>query len=123
MVVKISALPEGFADRTERFFSEYSSVSKLSHKSIVNLERFILAKECSRLYLIMEHIPHGELLDWISHRGYVTERDVVVLCRQIVDAMAYVHRSGLKYRNLKPENVLINNSDAVHPVVCFLQNG
>lgn len=50
----------------------------------------------------------GELFDEIVKVGKYSEKDAAKFCRQITDAVAYLHKKGIVHRDLKPENLLLS---------------
>merc|ERR1719265_2261809 len=66
--------------------------------------------ETSRqLYLIMEYASGGELFDYIVACGRVEEREACVLFRQIIDGVQEIHKQNVVHRELKPENLLLDD--------------
>ena len=53
----------------------------------------------------------GELFDRIVEKGSYTEKDAADLIKQVLDAVAYMHREGVVHRDLKPENLLYQNQE------------
>lgn len=63
-------------------------------------------------YLVQELMTGGELFENIVKQSCYTEEKARNISRQLVDALAYMHRAGIIHRDLKPENVLLtDNSD------------
>jgi len=56
-------------------------------------------------------VTGGELFDRIVEKGSYTEKDAADLIRQVLDAVAYMHRMGVVHRDLKPENLLYQSQD------------
>ena len=73
---------------------------------------------CVRLYgivedeldyhLIMELVPGGELFRELQLRGRFLEHHARFYLACVVLALEYLHRNGIVYRDLKPENLLID---------------
>jgi serine/threonine protein kinase len=60
------------------------------------------------LYLVMEH--HGrDLFDVCSNQSAPEEKQTVAMMRKVTLAVAEVHAGGVAHRDVKPENLLINN--------------
>ncbi len=43
----------------------------------------------------------GELFDRIVERGFYSEKDASKVIRDILDAVAYLHKNGVVHRDLK----------------------
>ena len=114
-VVKVLATAKSFDKNV--FDGEYEIVSKVYHNSILRHEGYLFNPDLSRLYLVMEHASHGEVFDWVVQRGYITERDVSKLIRQLISAFGTIAGTGLVYSTLKPERVLVNGSDPSNPLL------
>ena len=89
----------------ERFRREAETVAQLSHPHIVPLH-FIGQKD-DLLYLAMECIDGGSLVDRIEKEGKLPADDVVRITSEVASALAYAHKRGVIHRDIKPHNVLI----------------
>ncbi len=87
-----------------RFRREARLAANLSHPHLVDVFDFN-ARE-SRPYLVMEHIPGGNLADRMR-AAVAPTLDVEELARQLLDALGYIHEAGIIHRDIKPANVLI----------------
>lgn len=62
----------------------------------------------------MEHLPAGELFDYIVAQGRIRDESVArKLFRQIVAGVAHTHQEGFSHRDLKPENMLFDDQKAL----------
>lgn len=77
----------------------------LRHESIVRLH--YVFKESNINYLLFDLITGGELFDDIVAREYYSEKDASHCIQQVLDSVAYCHRSCVVHRDLKPENLLL----------------
>ncbi|XP_052809169.1 MAP/microtubule affinity-regulating kinase 4-like [Mya arenaria] len=59
-------------------------------------------------YLVTELCRGGDLMDYISQRRKLPESEVKKYIRQIVSAVDYLHRLGILHRDLKIENLLLD---------------
>eukprot|EP00095_Tigriopus_kingsejongensis_P004505 maker-scaffold427_size174323-snap-gene-0.38 protein:Tk04505 transcript:maker-scaffold427_size174323-snap-gene-0.38-mRNA-1 annotation:"hypothetical protein DAPPUDRAFT_327956" len=84
--------------------NEIRVLRRLDHPNVVKLLEAYESK--SSVYLVMELVTGGELFDRIVEKGSYTEKDAADLIRQVLDAVAYMHREGVVHRDLKPENLL-----------------
>ena len=88
---------------------EIDIMSKLHHKNIIQLNEVFEDNEA--IYLILELVTGGELFDQIVSRGSYSERDAAAICKQILEAVHYMHQNGIAHRDLKPENLLVSGPD------------
>jgi calcium/calmodulin-dependent protein kinase I len=95
--------------KEESLENEIKVLRKLRHPNIVQL--FDTYDEKAYVYLVMELVTGGELFDRIVAKGSYTERDASNLIRQVMEAVAFMHRNGVVHRDLKPENLLYYNQD------------
>eukprot|EP00049_Salpingoeca_infusionum_P000752 m.42173 g.42173 ORF g.42173 m.42173 type:complete len:588 (-) comp10653_c0_seq3:575-2338(-) len=90
-----------------RAANEIAALQLLKHKNIAKLFQVLESK--TKVYLVMEHMPAGELFDYIVAQGRIArESDAKKLFRQIVSAVAFCHQEGFAHRDLKPENMLFD---------------
>lgn len=61
-----------------------------------------------KLFFVLEYCPGGELFNLIQKRRRLTESQTRFFACQIVLALEAMHKNDIIYRDLKPENVLID---------------
>ncbi|XP_076027154.1 maternal embryonic leucine zipper kinase [Genypterus blacodes] len=93
-------------DDLPRVKVEMEAMKTLSHQHVCRLYHVI--ETPTRIYMILEYCPGGELFDYIIAKDRLSEEETRVFFRQIVSALAYVHSQGYAHRDLKPENLLID---------------
>jgi len=92
-------------DYVERFRREARAVAQLAHPNIVTvIDR---GEQDGRQYIVFEFIE-GENLKEIVARGPVPVRDAIGLTLQVARALSFAHERGLVHRDVKPQNVLLN---------------
>ncbi|KAH8103306.1 hypothetical protein BXZ70DRAFT_716753 [Cristinia sonorae] len=67
----------------------------------------VIATE-SHIWLITELCSGGELFDYLAEKGRLAEDEARTLFGQLCLAVAYVHEKGIVHRDLKLENVLLD---------------
>jgi len=89
--------------------NEIKVLRRLDHPNVVTLFEAYESKHS--VYLVMQLVTGGELFDRIVEKGSYTEKDAADLIKQVLDAVAYMHREGVVHRDLKPENLLYQCQD------------
>lgn len=79
-------------------------MKKLRHKNIIELHHTFV--EGNKLVMVMEYAGGGELLEFVTKRGRLSEFDSRKIMIQVTNAIHYCHNRGVIHRDLKLENVL-----------------
>ena len=90
---------------TTRALEEVRILRRLGHPYIVKLHYAF--EDAESFYLALTYAGGGDLLNRIEKCGAVAEPIARVAFAQVVCALRYLHREGIIFRDLKPENVLI----------------
>ena len=88
----------------KRFEHEAKMAARLSHPNIVAV--FDFGVEQGVPFLVMERLP-GQTLGDVLAEGPLGFGETEELGRQLLDALASAHRSGMLHRDIKPRNVLV----------------
>ncbi|TFY79147.1 hypothetical protein EWM64_g4868, partial [Hericium alpestre] len=86
---------------------EISILESLSHPNIVQLLEVVGRPDEDIMYLVLEYVDGGDLLDYIVKRNGLSEEAAKHITRQMCGALAHIHARGITHRDLKPENVLV----------------
>ncbi|MCO5316211.1 MAG: PASTA domain-containing protein [Solirubrobacterales bacterium] len=94
---------------TERFRREAEAAARLQHVNIVPI--FDRGRVGDTYYIAMAYIDGRTLRDLI--RIGLTPAESISIVRQILEAAGFAHRHGVIHRDLKPLNVLVDDSGLV----------
>jgi serine/threonine protein kinase len=93
----------------ERFLREARAIARLNHNRIVSVYQF---NQISNLYYIaMEYIEGNNLRDIL--KGYLRQgrliptEELMLVLRDIADALDYAHKQGIIHRDIKPSNIIV----------------
>jgi serine/threonine protein kinase len=85
---------------------EMNILSQLqNHENIVHLHSLYMNNK--NMYLIMENLKGGELLDVICTFDTYNEMDVKLIMIQLIDVVRYMHSRNIIHRDIKPEIIMV----------------
>ena len=97
----------GDEEYVERFRREARSVAQLSHPNIVTvIDR---GDEDGKQFIVFEVIEGENLKELVERGGPLPVRRALELGLQVGRALAFAHGQGLIHRDVKPQNVLLND--------------
>lgn len=112
--VAIKILKDQYAEDDEflkKFNNEAQSAAKLSHINIVNV--FDIGEDLYQgeriYYIVMEYVDGQTLKDLIVKEGRLSNHDIIDYSTQIAQALKTAHNAGIIHRDIKPQNILIDN--------------
>lgn len=95
-----------FQKHFNKFLDEIEIYRELSHRHIIKL--FEVLKSERSLYLIMEYAPRGDLYSILNIKAKFSEPEARHYFRQMVSALIYSHAKGYAHRDLKLENIFLD---------------
>ena len=97
----------GDEEYVERFRREARSVAQLSHPNIVTvIDR---GDEDGKQFIVFEVIEGENLKELVERGGPLPVRRALELGLEVGRALAFAHAQGLVHRDVKPQNVLLND--------------
>jgi serine/threonine protein kinase len=100
-------------DFQEQFQHEAKAAARLDHPSIVHIYDSGLDQDSP--YIVMELIPGlslGTYINQLAASSQVIRLDeTLLLTTQVAEALGYAHRKGVLHQDVKPDNILVKESD------------
>ncbi|XP_060642926.2 serine/threonine-protein kinase SIK2 [Anolis sagrei] len=92
----------------EKIYREVQIMKMLDHPHIIKLYQVMETK--SMLYLVTEYAKNGEIFDYLANHGRLSESEARRKFWQILSAVEYCHGRKIVHRDLKAENLLLDNN-------------
>jgi serine/threonine protein kinase len=93
-------------DYVERFRREARAVAQLAHPNIVTvIDR---GEQDGRQFIVFEYVEGQNLKQVVNREGALPVRDALELALQVARALGYAHHRGIVHRDVKPQNVILN---------------
>ncbi len=99
---------EVMAEVRQRFIREARSAGKLNHPNIVTI--YDVGEQDGMAYMAMELLQGHSLQQVLRHPQRLAFKTVARLIAQVADALEHAHRSKVVHRDVKPANIMIDNT-------------
>ena len=106
VVAKVASqnIPE---EKKHLFIKEFDVLTKIHHPNVIQLFGYV----SDPFIIVMEYLPKGELLDFIRKKTWVSNKNKLEICLEILYALQYLHERKPNYivhRDIKPQNILLS---------------
>ena len=108
--VALKLLPPTLATQPalrERFLREARTAAKLSHPHIIPIHAVDEAGDF--VFFAMAYVAGGTLTERVRARGPLSAADAGRLLREVAWALAYAHAQGVIHRDVKPDNIMLED--------------
>lgn len=112
--VAIKILRMDFSNDDEfikRFNREAQSATSLAHPNIVSI--YDVGEEEDIYYIVMEYVKGLTLKQYIQQNNQIPIEKTLHIMAQITSAISHAHQHGIIHRDIKPQNVLIDDANHV----------
>ncbi|HEX9487151.1 MAG TPA: serine/threonine-protein kinase [Gemmatimonadales bacterium] len=109
--VAIKLLPPhhaGDAHMRDRFLREARTAAKLSHPHIIPI--FAVDEVGAFVFFAMAYVAGETLTERVRRRGPLPPSEAGRVLREVAWALAYAHSQGLVHRDVKPDNIMLEEA-------------
>ncbi|CEH15148.1 serine threonine kinase [Ceraceosorus bombacis] len=93
--------------QVEHIISERAILSQVNHPFVVNL--FCTFQDSKNCYMLMEYVIGGEIFSHLRRAGKFSPDVTRFYIATLVLAIDHLHQQKIIYRDLKPENLLLDS--------------
>ncbi len=86
---------------------EIDIMYKLDNPHIIKLHNHF--EDDHKVYLLLEYASGGTLFDKLNQHGQINEVKAALYLRELINAVKLLHSLNIIHKDIKPENILINN--------------
>ena len=94
--------------QVDHVYSELCILSEVNHPFIIEMKGF--GQDQINLYFLQEYLPGGDLNNLILAKGFIPYEHAKFYAAQISLIFKYLHEIRIIYRDLKPENLVLNQN-------------
>jgi serine/threonine protein kinase len=94
------------ADIRQRFLREAETAAQLNHPNIVPI--YTVEERDNLVYFVMAYIKGDNLGQRLQQHGPMPPVEVRRILREVADALAYAHHRNVIHRDIKPDNIIID---------------
>src|ERR671919_2203453 len=109
--IAIKVLPPELSYRSEirtRFLREAETAAQLSHPNIVPI--YTVDEQSGLVFFVMAYISGDNLAKRLHDNGVLGVDETRRILREVADALAYAHDRGVVHRDIKPDNILLDQT-------------
>jgi calcium-dependent protein kinase len=88
--------------------SQFKLMQQVDHPSIVKLSDFL--EDGPNYYIVMDYVKGPDLLSLIQRYGIFPEKSAAKIIKQLFSSLAYLHKRGIVHRDVKAENLIIQEN-------------
>ena len=98
-------------DIAQRFHREAQAAGNLNHQNIVGIYEY--GEDAGRAFIAMQYVEGQTLVDLLKGKHRFSLADIQLILSSVLAALDYSHRKGVIHRDVKPGNIMRDNTGTV----------
>ncbi|XP_053672390.1 ovarian-specific serine/threonine-protein kinase Lok [Anopheles nili] len=98
-----------FLNDPQRVMNEVNIMKSLNHPCVIKMHDIV--DKPDSIYMVLEYMKGGDLLTRIISNKYLPEKTAKLYFLQMCHAVKYLHEKGITHRDLKPDNILLEDDN------------
>jgi class 3 adenylate cyclase/tetratricopeptide (TPR) repeat protein len=107
--VPLKSMP---AAEVDVFLLEARRLARLKHPGIVTV--YDVGVQCGICFIVSDFVPGTSLRDWLKVRK-ATQEQAAEIVANVADSLDHAHNSGTIHRDVKPANIMLD--DSLRPIL------
>ena len=112
LAVKVIAKANVPPEMTHLIECEFDMIRKLNHRNVISVEH--ASEDEDFIYIYMPYYGGGDLHSFIDDYDYLAEKVAFKIFYQLVDAVDHCHLNDIIHRDIKLENMLMDNPEEMN---------
>lgn len=96
-----------FLNDPMRVMNEVNIMKNLNHPCVIKMHDIV--DKPDSVYMVLEYMEGGDLLTRIINNQHLPEKTAKLFFLQMCHAVKYLHEQGITHRDLKPDNILLQD--------------
>jgi len=111
VAIKVPRRGQLSAAESEKFLREARATAQLHHPNIASVHE--VGRNQDLLYIVCDYVQGRSLADWLIGRR-MNPREAAQFCALLADALEHAHQAGVVHRDLKPQNIIVDEGGQPH---------
>ncbi len=100
-------------DEEEKFRKEAYTIANLKHHYIIRVLDYGIPENTNTPFLVMDYAPRGTLRQRYTAGTILSPLHILPYVKQVASALQYAHLRKVIHRDVKPENMLLDENDKI----------
>jgi serine/threonine protein kinase len=111
VAIKIPRKGQLGAAEAELFLREARTAARVRHRNIVSI--YEVGREADTVFIVSEYVQGTTLEEWLTAKQ-MSMREAAEFCAKLAEAVHHAHEAGVVHRDLKPGNIMLDESGEPH---------
>ncbi|KAK6333588.1 hypothetical protein TWF718_011394 [Orbilia javanica] len=103
-----TSIQEAGCDIQHAIEREIAVMNIPTHPNMIELYEIWDSRD--EIYLVLEYVGGGDLLQYMTRKRFLPEKEVAQLFRQLVTGLLHLHQFSVYHRDLKHENLMMDQN-------------